>query len=35
MTQEMLQAILGVFCALEEAANEADPSKAESVLWLD
>jgi hypothetical protein len=35
MIQDGTQAILDVIQALEQSANEADPSKAEAVLWLD
>jgi hypothetical protein len=31
----MIQEVLDVIQALEGAANQADPSKAEAVLWLD
>jgi hypothetical protein len=35
VTQELTQEVLDVIRALEGSANEADPSKAEAVLWLD
>jgi hypothetical protein len=34
-TADETQAILDVLKKLKEAANEADPAKAESVLWLE
>ena len=34
-SQDVTQAAMEVIKALEQSANEADPSKAEAVLWLD
>ena len=35
MSPEMQAQLLAVFRSLEEAANQADPSLAEAVLWLE